>query len=147
MSGAGALPVVRSGRVAWQLAQTLWVGGIWMLHFVLLPALERFGLAPMLIEDIAAFMRPVVIGFAAVCAALQCLLVWLVLRRPIWRDPRGQMLLLALVAAGAFFLVGPFPNGPYWQLFSYLVVAFAGLVLILQPRPDEEAVRSTQKSL
>lgn len=53
-----ALPAMRSGRVAWQLAQTLWVGGVWMLHFVLLPALEKFGLAPLLVQEIAGFMRP-----------------------------------------------------------------------------------------
>lgn len=149
MSVAGALPAVRSGRVAWQLAQTLWVGGVWMLHFVLLPALERFGLAPLLIDEIGAFMRPVMVGFAAVCVALQCLLAWCVLRRPVWRDLRGQMLLLVLVAAGSFFLVGALPDAPYWQLFSYLVLAFAGLVLILQPRLDEEAAPALpdQKSL
>ena len=141
MNPGAALPAVRSGRVAWQLSQTLWVGGVWVLHFVLLPALERFGLAPLLIDEIAAFMRPVLIGFAAVCVLLQCLLVWMVLRRPIWRDLRGQMLLLVLLAAAAFFLVAALPNGAYWQLFSYLVVAFAGLVLILQPRPDEDLLR------
>lgn len=148
MSAAGTLPAVRSGRVAWQLAQTLWVGGVWMLHFVLLPALERFGLAPMLIDEIGAFMRPVLVGFAAVCAVLQCLLAWFVLRRPVWHDLRGQMLLLVLVAAAAFFLVVALPSGLYWQRFSYLVLAFAGLVLILQPRPDEETARlQNQKSL
>lgn len=141
MNPGAALPAVRSGRAAWQLAQTLWVGGVWMLHFVLLPALERFGLAPLLIDEIASFMRPVMVGFAAVCVLLQCLLAWMVLRRPVWRDLRGQMLLLVLVAAAAFFLVAALPRGDYWQLFSYLVVAFAGLVLILQPRPDEELAR------
>ncbi|MFA5678799.1 MAG: hypothetical protein WC953_10395 [Pseudomonas sp.] len=112
-----------------------------MLHFVLLPALERFGLAPLLIDEIASFMRPVLVGFAAVCVLLQCLLAWMVLRRPIWRDLRGQMLLVVLVAVAAFFMVASLPNGAYWQLFSYLVLAFAGLVLILQPRPDEELAR------
>ena len=141
MNPGAALPAVRSGRGAWQLAQTLWGGGGWMLHFVLLPALERFGLAPLLIDEIASFMRPVMVGFAAVCVLLQCLLAWMVLRRPVWRDLRGQMLLLVLVAAAAFFLVAALPRGDYWQLFSYLVVAFAGLVLILQPRPDEELAR------
>src|SRR5690554_4773258 len=132
---------MRSGRVAWQLCQTLWVGGVWVLHFVLLPALARLGLAPLLIAEIAAFLRPVPVGFAAVCVLLQCLLSWVVLRRPVWRDLRGQMLLLVLATAGVFFLVAALPNGAYWQLFSYLVVAFAGLVLILQPRPDEEVGR------
>ncbi|SFQ85943.1 hypothetical protein SAMN05216578_10892 [Halopseudomonas formosensis] len=145
-----ALPAMRSGRVAWQLAQTLWVGGVWMLHFVLLPALEKFGLAPLLVQEIAGFMRPLVVGFAVACVLLQCLLAWVVLRRPVWRDLRGQMLLLVLVAAAGFFLVVPLPRGDYWQLFSYLVIAFAGLVLILQPRPDEEVPRrgeAAQKSL
>ena len=141
MNPGAALPVMRSGRVAWQLCQTLWVGGVWVLHFVLLPALDKFGLAPLLIDEIAAFMRPVMVGFAAVCVLLQGLLAWVVVRRPLWHDLRGQMLLLVLLAAGAFFLVAALPNGAYWQLFSYLVLAFAGLVLILQPRPDEEVGR------
>lgn len=141
MNPGAAPPAMRSGRVAWQLCQTLWVGGIWMLHFVLLPALDRFGLAPLLIDEIAAFMRPVLVGFAVACVLLQCLLAWVVLRRAIWRDLRGQMLLLVLVAAACFFLVPALPRGAYWQLFSYLVLAFAGLVLILQPRPDEELMR------
>ena len=141
MSPGAALPAMRSGRVAWQLCQTLWVGGVWMLHFVLLPALGKFGLAPLLIDEIAAFMRPVMVGFAAACVLLQGLLAWVVVRQPLWRDLRGQMLLLVLVAAGAFFLVAGLPSGAYWQLFSYLVLAFAGLVLILQPRPDESVVR------
>ena len=141
MSPGAALPAMRSGRIAWQLCQTLWVGGVWMLHFVLLPALGKFGLAPLLIDEIAAFMRPVMVGFAAACALLQGLLAWVVVRQPLWRDLRGQMLLLVLVAAGAFFLVAGLPSGAYWQLFSYLVLAFAGLVLILQPRPDESVVR------
>lgn len=141
MSLSAALPAMRSGRVAWQLCQTLWVGGVWMLHFVLLPALGKFGLAPLLIDEIAAFMRPVMVGFAAVCVLLQGLLAWVVVRRPLWQDLRGQMLLLVLVAAGAFFLLAAAPSGAYWQLFSYLVLAFAGLVLILQPRPDEDVVR------
>ena len=141
MNFAAALPAMRSGRVAWQLAQTLWVGGIWMLHFVMLPALERFGLAPLLIDEIAGFMRPLLVGFAAVCALLQYLVACSVLGMAIWRDLRGQLLLLVILAAAVFFVVGLLDNGVYWQLFSYLVLAFAGLVLILQPRPDEEVSR------
>lgn len=137
MSQGAALPAMRSGRVAWQLAQTLWVGGVWMLHFVMLPALERFGLAPLLIDEVGSFMRPLLVGFAAVCALLQCLVAGLVLGWAVWRDLRGQLLLLVMAAAAVFFLVGGLPRGEYWQMFSYLVVAFAGLVLILQPRPDE----------
>lgn len=141
MRPGAALPATRSGRVAWQLAQTLWVGGVWMLHFVMLPALERFGLAPLLIDEIAGFMRPLLVGFAVVCALLQTAVACSVLGLAIWRDLRGQLLLLVMLAAAVFFVVGGLPSGEYWQLFSYLVLAFAGLVLILQPRPDEDVRR------
>src|SRR5690606_2389523 len=134
-----ALPAIRSGRVAWQLALTLWVGGVWMLHFVMLPALERFGLAPLLIDEIGHFMRPLLVGFAAVCALLQLVVAGTVLGWALWRDLRGQLLLLVVLAAAVFFAVADLPRGDYWQLFSYLVLAFAGLVLVLQPRPDEIA--------
>ncbi|MFO7705058.1 MAG: DUF4149 domain-containing protein [Halopseudomonas sp.] len=141
MSGPGA-PVppaagLRGGRIAWQLSQTFWVGGVWMLHFVLLPALEKFGLAPMLINEIASFMRPLIMGFAAVCAALQLLVVWATLGRGVSRDLRAQLLALVVLVVAGFFAVAPMANGPYLQLFAYLIVAFAGLILILQPRPDE----------
>lgn len=137
MTRETAVPAVRSGRVAWQLAVTLWVGGIWMLHFVLLPALESFGLAPMLADEIGSFMRPLMVAFAAVCAALQLLIVWTVAGRGWLKDFRGQLLLLVLAAAATFFAVGALADGLYIQLFCYLVMAFAGLVLVLQPRPDE----------
>lgn len=130
-------PGLRGGRIAWQLSQTFWVGGVWMLHFVLLPALEKFGLAPLLINEIASFMRPLIMGFAAVCAGLQLLVVWAALGRGVSRDLRGQLLALVVLVVAGFFAVASMANGPYLQLFAYLVVAFAGLILILQPRPDE----------
>lgn len=128
---------LRGGRIAWQLSQTFWVGGVWMLHFVLLPALEKFGLAPLLINEIASFMRPLIMGFAAVCAALQLLVVWATLGRGVLRDLRAQLLALVVLVVAGFFAVAPMANSPYLQLFGYLIVAFAGLILILQPRPDE----------
>jgi len=140
VSSSAAVPALRSGRVAWQLTSTLWVGGVWMLHFVLLPALERFGLAQLLIDDIAGFMRPLMAAFAAVCALLQIVIVWAAVGTRWWRDLRGQLLVVVLVAAGAFFALAWLSEGeqtPYWQVFCYLVLAFAGLGLVLQPRPDE----------
>lgn len=130
-------PGLRGGRIAWQLAQTLWVGGVWMLHFVLLPALEKFGLAPLLISEIAGFMRPLVLGFAGVCALMQLLVVLAALGRGVTSDLRAQLLGVVLLAVASYFAVTPLANGPYLQLFAYLVVAFAGLVLVLQRRPDE----------
>jgi hypothetical protein len=51
---------------------------------------------------------------------------------------RAQVLVLALAAVGAFFLFRGAGN-QLLMLMSYLVVAFAGLVLAVQPRPDESA--------
>lgn len=132
-----SVPALRSGRVAWQLTSTLWVGGIWTVHFVLLPALESFGLAPMLAAEIGGFMRPLMVAFASVCAVLQLLIVWLAVGGATWKDLRGQLLGLVLVASVVFFGARYFAAGDYIQLFCYLIQAFAGLILVLQPRPDE----------
>lgn len=130
-------PGLRGGRIAWQLAQTLWVGGVWMLHFVLLPALQKFGLAPLLINEIAGFMRPLMLGFAGVCAILQLLVVLAALGRGVLLDLRAQLLVVVLLAVGSFFALADLASGLHLQIFAYLVVAFAGLVLVLQRRPDE----------
>lgn len=130
-------PVLRGGRVAWQLTQTLWVGAVWVMHFVLLPALEQFGLAPILIDEIGSFMRPLMVGFAGVCAGLQLLVIGAALGRRCWRDLRTQLLLLVLFSVAVVFGLARLSGTEYLQLFGYLVIAFAGLVLVLQPRPDE----------
>jgi len=139
VTGSAPLPAVRSGRVAWQLAQTLWVGGAWMLHFVLLPALERFGLAPFLVEEIGGFMRPLVACFAATCALLQGLICWNALGSRWWRDTRGQVLALVLLSAVVHLAASWWLAVDYWAIFSFLLLCFSGLVLVLQPRPDETA--------
>ncbi|WP_415058680.1 DUF4149 domain-containing protein [Halopseudomonas sp.] len=137
MTSSAQRPILRGGRVAWQLTQTLWVGAIWVTHFILLPALGKMGLAPLLIDEIAGFMRPLMVGFAGVCALLQLLVIGAALGRGCWRDLRTQLLLLVVVTVAVVFALTRVAGTEYLQLFGYLVVAFAGLVLILQPRPDE----------
>ena len=131
-------PAGRSGRVVWQLALTLWVGGVWAAHFVLLPALTHIGLAPLLVDDVSNLVRPIMLGFAAVCVVLQLLVLVGKRGAGFWRDVRGQLLLTVLVAVGCFFAVRFLPQAMFLSFFCYLVVAFAGLMLIFQPRPDEE---------
>lgn len=127
----------RAGAIAWQLAQTLWVGGLWLLHFVMLPALDRIGLAPLLVDEVAATLRPLLVVFAGFCALLQALLLiqHAGLAR-LWRDARAQ-LLAAVLALAALFLLMRFwmPEALYWQNFSYLLLAFCGLLLVIQPLP------------
>lgn len=125
------------GRVVWQLL-TLWVGSVWSLHFVFLPALEQSGLAPLLVDDAALTLRPAVLAISAVAMLLQLFVLVVRVRGAIWRDVRAQVLVLALAAVGAFFLFRGAGN-QLLMLMSYLVVAFAGLVLAVQPRPDESA--------
>ena len=126
------------GRVVWQLLLTLWVGSVWSLHFVFLPALEQSGLAPLLVDDAALTLRPAVLGISAVAMLLQLFVLVVLVRGAIWRDVRAQVLVLALAAVGAFFLFRGAGN-QLLMLMSYLVVAFAGLVLAVQPRPDESS--------
>jgi hypothetical protein len=124
--------------VVWQLLLTLWVGSVWSLHFVFLPALEQSGLAPLLVDDAALTLRPAVLAISAVAMLLQLFVLVVRVRGAIWRDVRAQVLVLALAAVGAFFLFRGAGN-QLLMLMSYLVVAFAGLVLAVQPRPDELA--------
>ncbi|WP_068828321.1 DUF4149 domain-containing protein [Pseudomonas sp. BMS12] len=130
---------MRAGAISWQLAQTFWVGGLWLLHFVMLPALEKLGLAPLLIEEIGGLLGPLLIGFAAFCALLQAVvLVQAEGLRSLWQDMRGQLLLVVVVMALVFFAVSHWqPDAARWLLFNYMVVALCGLVLVLQPLPGQ----------
>ena len=83
----------------WQLAQMLWVGGLWLLHIGLLPVLGRIGLAPLLINEIAGMLDALMVGFATACVIFQALvLVQAEGLASLWRDTRGQLLLMALYA-------------------------------------------------
>ncbi|MFJ2341000.1 MULTISPECIES: MFS transporter [unclassified Pseudomonas] len=121
----------------WQLAQMLWVGGLWLLHLGLLPALGQIGLAPLLIEEISSLLSALLVGFSAACLVLQILvLIQSEGLRSLWRDIRGQLLLMAMYACAMYFVVRTLlPEAQRWQLFSYLVLGFSGLVLVLQPVP------------
>lgn len=130
----------RAGIITWQLAQTFWVGGLWLLQFLVLPAIGRVGLAPLLVEEIAGNLRPLLVGFAALCGALQVLvLIQVTGLRGLWRDVRGQLLLTVILLAGSQLMMraGWFES-LYWASFSFLVMALCGLMLVLQPAPGSE---------
>ena len=106
---------------------------------MLLPALEHYGLAPMLLADISAALFPLLLGFAGFCMVLQKLVLmqasgW----RSLWLDLRGQLLLAALLLVAGYF-AGPWLGlaGARWQAFCYVAVAACGLILVLQPVPGE----------
>ncbi|MDB5997091.1 MAG: hypothetical protein JWP42_4227 [Pseudomonas sp.] len=115
----------------------LWVGGLWLLHIGLLPVLGKVGLAPLLIDEIAGMLNALMVGFATACVIFQALvLVQAESLASLWRDIRGQLLLMALYACVMFFVTRfAWPDAVRWQLFSYLVLGFSGLVLVLQPVP------------
>lgn len=131
---------LRSGIITWQLAQTFWVGGLWLLHFVVLPALGKAGLAPLLVDELAGALRPLLVGFAAFCVVLQAVvLIPQTGFSRFVRDLRGQLLLTALLLAASFFVErsGAFESA-YWPLFSYLAMALCGLMLVLQAPPGRD---------
>lgn len=110
-----------------------------MLHFLLLPAIAKVGLASLLVEELSNSLRPLLVGLAAVCTGLQVLLFIRAQRLAgLWRDMRGQLLLVVLVMAGSYFGVRQWlPEAELWLMFSYLVMAFCGLLLVLQPVPQK----------
>lgn len=131
---------MRAGTISWQLAQTFWVGGLWLLQFVMLPALGKIGLAPLLIEEIGQSLRPLLVGFTAFCVLLQALvLIQLAGLRSLWTDLRGQLLLTVMLLAASFFAVrAGVIQSPYWLVFSYLVIGMCGLLLVIQAAPGRE---------
>lgn len=131
---------MRAGVISWQLAQTFWVGGLWLLQFVMLPALAKMGLAPLLVDDIAATLRPLLVGFAAFCVMLQAtVLVQVGGLRSLWLDLRGQLLVSVLLLAASYFAVqAGLPGSGYWLVFSYLAMGLCGLILVLQVAPSRE---------
>jgi len=128
-----------AASISWQLAQTFWVGGLWLLHFVLLPALNKYGLAPLLVDEVGRALSNLLVGFAAFCALLQLLvLVQIVRLGSVLRDTRGQLLLTVVALALAYLAVShALPEAFRWLLFNYMVLALCGLLLVLQPIPGQ----------
>ena len=120
-----------------------WVGGIWIMHFVLLQALKKLGFASLLVQEVAQYMRPLLIGLALVCVLLQLLVLKQALpMRQLIKDLRGQLLLAVLLLACSFFLTqSVWPAAQYWLVYSYLAVGMCGVLWVLQPNPG----RSTQR--
>ncbi|YCH24076.1 DUF4149 domain-containing protein [Pseudomonas sp. D1-3] len=135
-----------SAASAWVLLQTLWVGGIWTLHFLVLPGLASVGLASLLIEEVARTLVPQMVGITLGAALLQAVL--LVRQRGVsalWRARSGQLLLAVLVVSLAFMVsLVSWPQAPRWQLFSYLLLAFFGVLLVLQPVPRKAVAADPQ---
>ncbi len=128
---------LHAGAMLWQLTQMLWVGGLWLIHFGLQPALVKIGLAPLLIDEVASAFEVLVVGFSAACVIFQALvLLQAEGLASLWRDFRGQVLLMALYACAMYVAVRVgWPDAQRWQVFSYLVLGFSGLVLVMQPVP------------
>jgi len=128
---------MRAGVISWRLAQTFWVGGLWLLQFVVLPALSKIGLAPLLVEEISGSLQPLLVGFAAFCVVLQALvLIQAAGLQSLWRDVRGQLLLAVLLLAVSYFVAGAeWWESARWMMFSYLVIGLCGLMLVLQEPP------------
>ncbi len=76
-------------------------------------------------------------GFAAVCAALQAIVLVQAERlTSLWRDMRGQLLLTVLLMAVAYFVVRQWqPEAVRWLMFSYMVMAVCGLIVITTRSP------------
>lgn len=136
---------LRAGAITWQLAQVFWVGGIWVMHFVLLKALENLGFASMLVQEVVLYMRPLLVGLALVCMLLQLLVLKQILSvKQLCRDLRGQLLLAGVGLSCSFFITQTFwPSAQYWLLYSYLAMAMCGLLLVIQPVPRQHSVASS----
>lgn len=130
--------------MTWRLAQTFWVGGLWLLHVVVLPALERIGLAPMLVEEVGNTLSPLLVLLAGGGLVLQMLvLLQSAQLSALWRDARGQLLVSSLLIALVYGALEHWlPDAMRLQLFCFLLLGFCGALLVLQPVPDGGEARA-----
>ena len=114
-----------------------------MMHFVLLKVLEKLGFASLLVQEVAQFTRPLLLGLALVCVLLQLLVLKQTMSlKHLLKDLRGQLLLVALILSVSFFITQKlWPAAQYWLIYSYLAVGMCGLLLVLQPIPGRSAQR------
>ncbi|MBP7958548.1 MAG: DUF4149 domain-containing protein [Thiopseudomonas sp.] len=111
-----------------------------MMHFVLLKVLEKLGFASLLVQEVAQYTRPLLIGLALVCVLLQfCVLMQTMPTKQLLKDIRGQLLLGVILLGSSFFITRAFwPTAQYWLVYSYLAVGMCGLLLVLQPIPGRQ---------
>lgn len=123
--------------ITWQLAQALWVGGMWGAQFVLPAVLQKVGLAARLIEETLALLMPAMAAIALVCISLQLLvLFWVSGAASIWRGRQGRLLIAAVLLAVAHLLIQQWlPGKVLWLMYSALALAMTGLMLLLQSAP------------
>jgi len=135
---------LRAGSITWQFAQVFWVGGLWVLHFVLLKALVHLGFASVLVQEVEQYTRSIVVGFALACVVLQLLVLVRVLpAKQLLKDIRGQLLLVALLLSSSFLLIQALlPSAQYWLAYSYIVLGLCGLLLVIQPVPMQRPAAS-----
>lgn len=112
------------------------------MHFVLLKALEKVGLASLLIQEVALYMRPLLVGIALVCIALQLWVLKLLMPwQQVLKDTRGQLLLACVALACSFFItLNIWPSAQSWLVYSYLALGMCGLLLVIQPLPRQRSV-------
>lgn len=128
---------MQAPRITWQLAQTFWVGAVWMLHFVFLPVLGKVGFADVLVHEVDKGMRPMVMGFAFLCGLMQLVSLGQSLHwQRMWQDLRTKLLFAVLVLSASFFVIWfALPKLIFWQMYCYIALAVLGLLLVIQPSP------------
>ncbi|OLS62489.1 MFS transporter [Pseudomonas putida] len=130
----GGLPVE---AILWQLAQVFWVGGLWVFHVGLVPALKVSSLAPLLVQDISVQIDRWLIGVAALGLLTQ-MAVLLRLRgvAAFGKLFSGKLLLVGFTACiGYYTLRYGVSAGERWQVFCFVVLGFSGIALVAQPVP------------
>ncbi|MBV4474649.1 MFS transporter [Pseudomonas sp. B2M1-30] len=123
--------------ILWQLSQVFWVGGLWVFHVGLVPALRIIGLAPLLVDDLAAQIDRWLIGVAAVGVLTQLVVLARVAGVSAWwRVFSGQILLVGLAACFGYYLLHyGISVDERWQMFCFVVLGISGLVLVAQSVP------------
>ncbi|UFH49974.1 MFS transporter [Pseudomonas sp. KNUC1026] len=121
----------------WQLAQVIWVGGLWGIQVLLVPALERTGLADLLVRDILLATNAWVAVLAVFGIGLQLAILGRRMGLRAWLlDRRGHLLWVGMAAALAYTWLSNAGLPPSrLDALPLLVLGVSGLLLVLWPAP------------
>lgn len=92
----------------------------------------------MLVAELVGRISALVIGMTILCLIVQVLALLQSARclTVLWRDTRGQILVVALLLTASYGVTANlWPGNDYWLRFSTLMIACCGLILVLQPVP------------
>lgn len=133
--------MLHTAAVIWMLAQTLWVGAHASYLLIFMPALQQIGLAPLLLSEVHAVVRPGLLVLTLMALGIQMLALWR--SKPLMQwitELRGLLVVMAVVLCLLLLVAQSMQlTAAPWARLAYGGLLSMGLLLLIQPLPEAPA--------